>query len=231
MNLRGRDIAVVAQDGRKTFARLIRGSGITCGDTTCKKGDEFKPEIGAVIALCRAYQRHPAEVCYEVMSTLAHGKAEESARESEIRADEYVQQVVEDLDKRKGVPAGRIRRGELRLETPVEGMGKPGTPTKFKDVNGKVLFVGDLVTIKGLQGEVRSGRKWVDLDGLHFVVDEQTEDKFSSGQYIMGLLPGCNAKTGKIDGRCRVQLAKRWQEVEVGETHDGVRLVWEDKHE
>lgn len=220
-------VTVIAHDGKKTIANVVNKNGMAHGSAYCRKGDEYKPEIGAVIALCKAYGRDPGELCYDVMSVLAH-KAGTTGATEEDKPDE---KTAGGKVRKKGVPAGRIRSGALRLRTPVEDMGVPGTPTKFKDVNGKSLFVGDLVSVSVLDGDVRTGRKWEDTGCLAFVVDEQSENEYSKGQYIMGMLSACNAKTGKIDGRCRVRLAKRWQEVEVGETHGRVSLVWEEKHE
>lgn len=216
--MKSREIAVVARDGRKTYARVFSSEGISSGEANCHAGDKFKPVIGAVIAMCRAYEEHPEKVCYEVMETFAREKAE--AKEKAEHAKKRVS-----MDK---IPAGRVKKGRLFLSIGVEDMGKPGTPTMFKDMRGKSLFVGDLVTVQVLIGDVRYGRKWQDVPGFSFVVDEQSENEQSKGQYIMGMLAACNDKTGKIDGRFRVRLAKRWQDVEVGEKHGIVKLCWTD---
>lgn len=216
--MKSREIAVVARDGRKTYARVFSSEGISSGEANCHAGDKFKPVIGAVIAMCRAYEEHPEKVCYEVMETFAREKAKAKEKAEPVKK-------LVSMDK---MPAGRVKKGKLFLSTPLEDMGKPGTPTMFKDTRGKSLFVGDLVTVQVLSGEVRYGRKWVDVPGFSFVVDEQSDKEQSKGQYIMGMLVGCNDKTGKIDGRFRVRLAKRWQDVEVGEEHGLVKLCWAD---
>ena len=216
-----RTIAVVTHDGKKTYASLLDRGAMSKGSAYCRKNDEFKPEIGAVIALCKAYGRDPGEVCYDVLSAMASaGKNEEPSKlpDAATRVS------------KRGIPAGRIRSGELVLMLGEDYAGKPGTPTAFKDVDGKSLFVGDLVTISALVGDVRTGRKWKDIGSLAFVADEPGY-KYGKGPYIHGMILACNPKTGKIDGRFKVRLAKRWQEVEVGEEHGAVRLVWEGDHE
>jgi hypothetical protein len=223
--MKSREIAVVARDGRKTYARVFSSEGISSGEANCHAGDKFKPVIGAVIAMCRAYEEHPEKVCYEVMETFARDKAEAKAKAKAEHEGEPVRKKRVSMDK---MPAGGVKKGRLFLSTDVEDMGKPGTPTMFKDMRGKSLFVGDLVTVQVLTGEVRYGRKWEDVPGFAFVVDEQSNKEQSKGQYIMGMLAACNDKTGKIDGRFRVRLAKRWQDVEVGEEHGIVKLCWAD---
>lgn len=227
--MKRRDIAVIAQDGRRTYARVIGPDGIKSGEANCHVGDTYRPEIGAVIALCRAYETHPEKVAYDVMDVFAKDKAEKATGNGCVAGCETpVRKHNERKKNMKGTPAHIARKeGKLHLTAFGEGMGRPGTPTMFKDANGKVLFVGDLVTVKVLSGEVRTGRKWVDAPGLTFVVDDESDDAKCRGQYIMGLLSGCNEKTGKIDGHFKVYLAKRWQEVEVGEEHHSVKLEWE----
>lgn len=220
-----REIAVVARDGRKTYARVFSSEGISSGEANCHAGDKFKPVIGAVIAMCRAYEEHPEKVCYEVMETFAKDKAEAKTEGKSKSNDAPVRKKRVSMDK---MPACRVKKGKLFFSTGLENMGTPGTPTMFKDVNGKSLFVGDLVTVQGLVGEVRYGRKWEDIPGFAFVVDEKSNKEQSKGQYIMGMLSACNDKTGKIDGHFRVRLAKRWQDVEVGEKHGIVKLCWAD---
>lgn len=227
--MKRKDIAVIAQDGRRTYARVIGPDGIKSGEANCHAGDMYRPELGAIIALCRAYEMHPEKVAYDVMDVFAKDKAEQAMGGGcAAGCGTPVRKHNAGKKNMKGVPAHIARKeGKLHLTAFGEGMGRPGTKTMFKDANGKVLFVGDLVTVKVLSGEVRTGRKWVDAPGLTFVVDDESEDEKCRGQYIMGLLSGCNEKTGKIDGHFKVYLAKRWQEVEVGEEHHSVKLEWE----
>jgi hypothetical protein len=76
------------------------------------------------------------------------------------------------------------------------------------------------------EGTTRTGKTWKGLEGLHFVVNEDSDFEDSRGAYIMGLCEGCNRKTGEVDSSFRVRLAKTWKEVQLGEEHDLVRPVW-----
>lgn len=82
-----------------------------------------------------------------------------------------------------------------------EPFGKVGKPTKYKDKNGRPLFVGDVVHVK----EAVSHRM--------FVVSHKGAD------FIFGLLlANYNEKTGNFED-AEVTLAKPFNEVEEGETY------------
>ena len=245
-------VCVDGKDGRTVASCLNSEGEVVRGKARCVGGDEFKPEIGAIIALCKAMGVAPAKACFDVMNVYAKESAAEMekarTKEAEVKVRKVKveaakpswnrdkQKIADDL---KGIPVGLVKRGHCALkptgvlanEPGVTGYGRMGTPTNFYDRNGKQLYVGDLVAVEVLDGNVRTGRHWKAITGLTFVVDEQSNDPLSKGQYIMGLMSGCNPKTGKIDGRFRVKKAKSWVEVEVGETNSNgqVTVVWEDE--
>lgn len=230
-------LIVIAQEKDKVFARVIKSNGeilkgeadmntsvleVEDGGRT-RKSDSLRPEVGAIIALCKAYGDDPAAVSYEVMDWLADVRVDEPepTHESEHEAKE-------DLS---GVTLGALAkrdsmRGRLALRRTLTGSydGRPGEPTTFKDCRGKSLEVGDLVTIAGRYGDERGGYKWEDLPGLHFVAKDNED-----GAFIMGIKRDCNAKTGKIADIFKVRLVKRWQEVEVGEEHDMIMAVVDEE--
>lgn len=77
--------------------------------------------------------------------------------------------------------------------------GIVGTPTKYKDENGRPLFIGDTVSIE--RNEIIS---------IQFVVDN------GKSQFVYGILESCN-DDGTID-RYNVTLVKPFTELVVGDT-------------
>ena len=245
---------VVCVDGKegRTVASCLGSDGeVMRGRARCMEGDEFKVEIGAIIALCKALGVSPVKACYDVMDVYAKDGAREmekvKVKETVARARARCKVVKSksgeknktmlpvDPEDLKGMQVGRIKRGHALLVPTNKRIeydyGVMGTPTKFFDKDGKALYVGDLVTVEARQGDVRTGRHWKAVPGLTFVVDERSDDPVSKGQYIMGMMSACNDKTGKIDKRFRVRKAKSWKEVEIGEVNSVgmVKVVWEDE--
>ena len=232
-------VLVIGEEKKTTaYSRLANGS-IKKGTAVCKDGDEPKPIVGAIIALCKALGTHPTEAALDVLRACAYETAAVTAANAHRTKGSGVQvQVVkrpDPVNPQPGEVIGLIstKRGhvELALAEPLDvyairSMGKVGGPTKFKDCSGKKLQVGDLVVVDREVGDMRNGKTWEAIPGLHFVVDEDSDDASSKGAYIMGMLGGCNAKRGEFDPRFRIRLAKKWYEVELGEEHDLVRTVW-----
>jgi hypothetical protein len=219
----------IENTGKTTTAWLFDGDhGVKVGRATCREGDDFKLAVGAVIALCKVLGEDVADTCYAVLETMAEKKGKRKGK-----AGVAVKVATREA---KGKQIGLVKTGVVKLQLTgmlkglgghVRNMGVVGTPTPFKDCNGKPLFVGDLVTVDKLTGTVREGRTWEPVPGLHFMVCEDSDNERSKGMYIMGLLDGCSDKKGKIDGRFKVRLAKSWKAVELGEEHDFVTPVWE----
>lgn len=210
----------------KSAAWVTTATGATGrGFARCSEGDEYKAEIGAVIALCRAMGAGVVDTCNAVLDAM---KRRDEHYKNKGKSTIKVKVTAPDMT---GVPVGMAKVGHGVLRTFAVGqrfMGLMGKETKFVDRRDKRLHVGDLVTVDKLVGEVRTGRKWEAVPGLHFVVDADDSEPESKGQFVMGLLTACNETTGKIDGKYRVKLVKTWKEVEFGETHDGIRVEWED---
>ena len=239
------DVAVVCVDDKQkvTLASCFYRDGtVRRGKAKCVEGDTFRPEIGAIIALCKAMGVKPAKACFETMNTCAKSEAKrlEKAKVKETQARALAQTKVSkvkvgkvkvDPEDLKGMTVGQVKRGRCRLSSAdtLEDYGVMGKPTKFYDRNGERLFVGDLVTVDVLNGDVRTGQKWVAVPGLNFVVDEQSNDPITRGAYIWGMCNGCDPKTGKIDKRFKVKKVKDWKQVEIGEANYGVKVVWEDE--
>lgn len=224
-------IAIIVQDGGDTVTRVVLPDGtIGKGKARCHDGDEFRPEIGAIISICRAFGKNPAKTCYDVMDMFARDAAAGEGKKPPVVAPK-----VKRIIKLDGMPAGKVKAGRVVLKATdklmnqgVENYGILGEETPFVDQDNVHLRVGDLVIVSKLEGDVRTGRKWKEFPGLHFVMNERSEDPISAGPYIMGILTACNGKTGKIDGKLRVRRAKTWREVETGEIHDGIKVVWEN---
>ena len=250
-------VAVCIDDKQKvTLASCIRRDGtVGKGRARCMEGDTYRPEVGAIIALCKAMGVKPAKACFDVMDVLAKREAGklEKAKVKETQARVLAQtkvtlgvgpkatikhgkvKVTKSIDPEdlKGMPVGSVKRGKCRLSSEFVGIpgdyGVMGKPTKFYDRNGERLYVGDLVTVDVLNGDVRTGQKWKAAPGVNFVVDEQSDDPVTKGAYIWGLCKGCDPKTGKIDKRFKVKKVKDWRQVEIGEANNGVKVVWEDE--
>lgn len=229
-------VIFIAVEGNKTYAlgALADGS-IGKGYAECREGDSHSVVVGAIIALCKALGAGPTNAALDVLRAYAvDAKGAQAAAKVRVqvvkRPDPNAPRVGEVIGLISS-PAGRVELSvskELK-DYGLRGMGVVGKRTKFTDYRGKRLHVGDLVTIESLVGTTRSGKRWTPFSGLHFVVDEDSDDKSLRGAYIMGLCGGCNPKTGEIDHDFRVRLAKKWYEVELGETHDAVRTVWKEK--
>lgn len=249
-------VCVDAAEGRTIASCLGSDGEVVRGKARCMEGDEFKPEIGAIIALCKALGVAPVKACYDVMDVYAKDSADkvEKAKVKEAQARAKVTARVSkpvkakakhkyemiDAGDLKGIVCGKVKRGHCVLKAAgllaptdksTKDYGVMGTYTRFYDTNGKPLFVGDLVTVDVLQGDVRTGRHWVSTPGLTFVVDERSDNPVSKGKYIMGLMSGCNDRTGKIDRKFRIRKVKDWKEVEIGEVNSNgqIQVVWEDE--
>ena len=221
-----------------TMASSLDEKGeVVKGKARCVGGDEFRPEIGAIIALCKAMGVQPVKACYDVLNVYAKDSAKQVLK-AEVK--EHKKEAKVRRKTMKGTCVGMLRKGRGVLKAvgllagdKAEHYGVMGELTNFYDKNGKRLHVGDLVTVEVLEGDVRTGRKWKSVPGLTFVVDEHSDDPVSKGAYIMGMMKGCDPKTGKIDKRFRIKLAKTWQEVEIGEVHSSDQIMatweWEDK--
>lgn len=215
----------VTYGDKTTHARTMYDDGtVALGKATTIGGDKYVPVIGAVIAMCKSLGAGVKDTCADVVKAVEKKHVKKNVK---VKM-EYVRRA-------DGRPVGNIKTGKVmlaldgplaKLAPDVRNMGKVGDWTKFYDKDGQALWVGDLVIVDRLEGTVREGRKWKAVPGLHFVVCEDSDDERSKGAYIMGMLDGCNPKTGKIDSRFRVKRAKTWKEVELGESHDGVKTVW-----
>ena len=239
-------VCVDGKDGRTVASCLGSDGEVVRGKARCAEGDEFKVEIGAIIALCKALGVSPVKACFDVMNVYAKDSAAAVERAKAKETESHVKNVkakakvkvskvkVADL---QGVPVGKVKRGHCVLkpvgifEDNTVDYGVMGTPTKFYDMNGKELWVGDLVTVDVREGDERTGKHWKAVPGLTFVVDERSDNPVSKGKYIMGMMSACNDKTGKIDKRFRVRKVKNWTEVEIGEINSNgqLRPEWEDE--
>ena len=76
--------------------------------------------------------------------------------------------------------------------------GTVGNPTRYKDINGRPLFVGDIVEIKNAP-----------ISPLHFVCEDE------DGAFICGIKSSCNIELGVIYG-WTVRLATPFTEVKDG---------------
>ena len=239
-------VCVDGKDGRTVASCLGSDGEVVRGKARCVEGDEFKVEIGAIIALCKALGVNPAKACFDVMNVYAKDSAAAVERAKVKETETHVKNVKAKVkvkksrvDNLQGVLVGKVKRGHCVLK-PVglfatasngDDYGVMGTPTLFTDKDGKALSVGDLVTVDVIEGDVRTGRHWKAVTGLTFVVDERSDNPVSKGKYIMGMMSACNDKTGKIDKRFRVRKVKNWTEVEIGEINSNgqLRPEWEDE--
>lgn len=240
MSLKTVVVCMDEKEGVTMASRLDENGEVVRGKARCVGGDTFRDEIGAIIALCKALNVQPVKACYDVLQAYAKDSGDKVLKAS-VR--EHRAEVKKTMAKKKhrkdykGTPVGMVKTGRCVLKGagPLANCnydyGVLGMLTNFYDRNGNQLHVGDLVAVDILEGDVRTGRKWKALPDLTFVVDERSDDPKSKGQYIMGMVSGCNPKTGKIDSRFRVKLVKSWKEVEVGDvaSHDMIKVVWEDK--
>lgn len=225
-------------DGKRTeaYSRQPGGAGILKGVAVCRDGDTPQLIVGAVIALCKSLGQNPIDAALAVLRAYSV-ELVEAKKAGVKKAKQPRVQVVkrpDPADPQPGEIIGLIstRRGHCELamrkdmDFNIRSMGRIGDTTRFKDCEGKPLMVGDLVMVDREEGTTRGGKVWTPVPGLHFVVDENSDDAATKGPYIMGMCGGCNAKTGEIDPRFRVHLAKKWYEVELGEEHDLVVSVW-----
>lgn len=225
-------------DGKRTeaYSRQPGGAGILKGVSVCRDGDKPQLIVGAIIALCKSLGSNPIDAALAVLRAYSVELVE--AKKAGVKKSKQPKvQVVRRPDPVTPQPGEIIglistKRGHCEmtmapdLDFNIRSMGRVGNLTKFKDFEGKPLMTGDLVIVECEDGNTRRGKVWSAIPGLHFVVDEDSDDTATKGQYIMGMCGGCNAKTGEIDSRFRVRLAKKWYEVELGEEHDLVRTVW-----
>lgn len=84
--------------------------------------------------------------------------------------------------------------------------GTVGTPTKYKDVYGRPLFVGDIV----------------EIENAFFAFEFVVEDKY--GAYVMGIKECCDPKKGTIRD-WKVKLITPFTEVEEGKEHQAYTLT------
>lgn len=225
-------------DGKRTevYSRQPGGAGILKGVSVCRDGDKPQLIVGAIIALCKSLGSNPIDAALAVLRAYSVELVE--AKKAGVKKSKQPKvQVVRRPDPVTPQPGEIIglistKRGHVELamradlDFNIRSMGRVGDTTKFMDCYGKPLMVGDLVIVDKEEGTTRGGKVWAPVGGLHFVVDEDSDDLATKGQYIMGLCGGCNAKTGELDRRFRVRLAKKWYEVELGEEHDLVRTAW-----
>lgn len=249
-------VLVVGDTEKTVLASAIDSNGdIHRGKAVCAEGDKekYRPVIGAIIALCKAMGVNPVKACYDVMDVYAQDEARklEKAKQKEAEAKVVVHKRKSNgKDKARpcvcgskracdinGVPVYKVKAGYCELvpvgllatEPGVRSYGRMGDYTRFYDKNGDRLHVGDLVAVDIREGDVRTGKKWKPLPELFFVVDEDSDNPASKGQYIFGALSGCDPKTGKIDRILRVKRVKSWRELEIGEVHHDVKVVWRNE--
>jgi len=225
-------------DGKRTeaYSRQPGGAGIQKGVAIRRDEDTPQLIVGAIIALCKSLDQNPIDAALAVLRAYSVELVEAKKAKVKKHAPPRVQ-VVKRPDPEEPKPGEVIglistKRGHVELamrpdlDFNIRSMGRVGDTTRFKDYGGKPLMIGDLVTVDRAEGTTRGGKVWTPISGLHFVVDENSDDPATKGPYIMGMCGGCNAKTGEIDPRFRVHLAKKWYEVELGEEHDLVTSVW-----
>lgn len=220
----------IVSNGRQTVAEVTYEDMVHTGMARCSARDPYVPEIGAIIALCKAMSVDVVDTCRAVIKAMFAMRTV-GTKTTRVRVD--TKTVVREA---RGKALGKIRTGRVRLQPSgalkklakdMRSLGTVGRSTRFVDVSGKPLYVGDLVTVDRRTGTVRQGRKWEAVPGLHFVVCEDSDDPDSKGAYIMGMMNACNPRTGKIDANFRIRLAKTWRAVELGEVHDMVEPIWE----
>ena len=152
-------VCVDAAEGRTIASCLGSDGEVVRGKARCLEGDEFKPEIGAIIALCKALGVAPAKACYDVMDVYAkdsaakmekakvkeaQARAKVTARVSKPVAKAKAKYKYEKIDAGdlKGIVCGKVKRGHCVLKAvgllapadkSTKDYGVMGTWTKFFD--------------------------------------------------------------------------------------------------
>lgn len=210
------NVAVFHMEDGKTTCLITAGvDKVSKGSVICSAHDVYNEHLGMMLSLAKALGDDPLSLAAAMTEALSKTKAPDAAKVVVKRAK------VKDL---KGVPAGKVRRtdGRLVLECKALGdklYGVPGKGTRLKDCNGKVLMVGDLVTVDLLD---RNGKVSDSMKSMTYVVEDE------DGAFILGIKDACDLRDGHIDSSYRVRLAKKWAEVEVGETHHCITLTWRE---
>lgn len=126
----------IFRDGDETYC--LRGDQARISGHATRTGDDgYDPLIGAMIAMARAYGRHPTEVAYKLLRLFSV--------------------VPEEDQEETGKPAAK-----WRIMSKWNGFfGEVGKPTKFKDRDGVPLCVGDKVSVVGPSGYEPGSLNWV----------------------------------------------------------------------
>ncbi|NCC67715.1 MAG: hypothetical protein EOM14_05900 [Clostridia bacterium] len=217
-------IKIYAEDAA-TVAIARSGGRKRLGAALCNSSDTFDYAVGGVLALSRALNRDPAEVCDKVKAALS------------CPAEAPAAAPVEEADAEPTPAQTRKSKGVVVFCEGKEGeeITEVGCRTLFHDRNGKLLVTGDVVQVYDPKGEPCE-------DGLAYVMTEpddaprtlsfiaalaiaagytSQECYEARGPFIAGLRGNCNSKTGEIFGGWSVEKVKRYTELEDGEEHTG----------
>ena len=102
------------------------------------------------------------------------------------------------------------------LEEDIVGnkLGEIGKETKFVDVVGRKLCVGDVVELFDNNSESYGDRVVVEDDNT---------------QFVMGISIACDCKTGHIGNDWKIIKKRSYKDVNNGETVDGVKFITEEQ--
>lgn len=99
----------------------------------------------------------------------------------------------------------------LILENTKGHYGIIGTPTKYRDVTGKLLFVGDVVDLyKG---------------GAKVFTTCVVQDQDITKQFVMGIEMRCDDKIGRITDGWKVLKTRGYDEVDDGESVNRIKYI------
>lgn len=94
--------------------------------------------------------------------------------------------------------------------------GTIGTQTKYNDVLGRPLFVGDTVDVY-----------WNGIFGGEKAVVQPCDDFSAGKQFIVGIKEYCNDNNGEIKGGYKILKNRSHSDVENGTIVDGVKYIKE----
>lgn len=94
--------------------------------------------------------------------------------------------------------------------------GTIGAETKYNDVLGRPLFVGDTVDLY-----------WRGIFLGERAVVQQSDGFFADKQFVMGIESRCNDKNGEIKGECKILKNRSHADVKNGTIVDGVKYIKE----
>ncbi len=217
----------ITVDGLKTIAVLKSGGKvITRAEAKCNPADTFNFETGAKLAFERLFGREGKKdektesgLKFKVGDECVYTGESWFEKGTKVRVVEYdgtprmpyrvtngKNLLWVDADELEPLPDHEEEKPKfvphLVLITSNERMGNIGKPTKFKDLFGRPLFIGDTVI------HYRA-------DGKEFPETPIMEDE--DGAFVFGIKVDCNGKTGKIGDGWKIIKKRGYDEVTDGE--------------